>query len=610
MYYDGDDHPHSGERLRLAALVALQLDNALNEDEAAELVTLLRSSAENREDYVTFCVQAQAMAERMRSRSLGSDILALETPASPANGDSASPDDSASLHDALVLPAVHDEDEEDPESQARSVSSPIWVAPVTGDPVVRRPRWPLALAASVLVAIGAFAWRFSSSAPSPAPVVSTAPSRPIEPAAVITATLDAEWAAPFDFLAAGQDVPAATVQLRAGLVHLRLSNGVNLSVEGPAAFEVHSADHVELTHGRMCADVPPAAIGFAIETPATRVVDLGTSFGVSVSSEHGSRVEVFDGLVELASASASATAPSAGHRVDAGGARQVNQAGTISETSMTPGLFVRPGQLSDWARNARGASFERWRVASERLRRDASLVLYYTFDAASSGPVGGSSQSHLPNHALAARGQWPIVLGDPSPVWAAGRVANKRSIDLTASPGQGLLLTDYPATSNGQLTVAAWVNARSLPRWAAIVKNRGETIPGQFSFGLEGDGGYLVARITQATGGDAYVRDATGSALPVGRWVHVAFVADGNTLRLYRDGIEVGSGPGGPIVAARTVPAMSIGFRTNDEGSAITAANFGERWDGLIDELMVYHRPLSAEEIRRLASVARPGVAP
>ena len=93
-----------------------------------------------------------------------------------------------------------------------------------------------------------------------------------------------------------------------------------------------------------------------------------------------------------------------------------------------------------------------------------------------------------------------------------------------------VVVPDYPKATNHQLSVSAWVRADSRPRWATIAKNWGEGKIGQFHFGLRNHSGELDLRILQTNGKGVRVNES--QPFPIGSWQHVAFVADGITLRL------------------------------------------------------------------------------
>ena len=143
-------------------------------------------------------------------------------------------------------------------------------------------RW--AVAASVALVAGVIALL----APSPAPT------------AVIAHVVGAYGGAGETYLAGGTVEPGR-FELSRGVARLDFSSGARLSIEGPAQVEVIDDMEVILHRGVVTATIPESAIGFVVDTPAAHVVDLGTSFGVSVSEEGLTDVCVFDGEVEVSS---------------------------------------------------------------------------------------------------------------------------------------------------------------------------------------------------------------------------------------------------------------------------------------------------------------------
>ncbi len=94
--------------------------------------------------------------------------------------------------------------------------------------------------------------------------------------------------------------------LRGGIVRLLFDTGVEVTVEGPAEYEIVSATRTIRHTGVLAAYVPPGAEGFTVETLGLEVVDLGTSFGIHVSQE-AVDVSVFEGEVQVNSSAANAS---------------------------------------------------------------------------------------------------------------------------------------------------------------------------------------------------------------------------------------------------------------------------------------------------------------
>ncbi len=97
----------------------------------------------------------------------------------------------------------------------------------------------------------------------------------------------------------GQRMALRRLVLESGTVQFRLDSGVVVEAAGPAEIELINAMRLRLVAGRVSADVGEHGKGFTIDTVETRVVDLGTKFGVDVSTPGRTDVVVFEGKVEV-----------------------------------------------------------------------------------------------------------------------------------------------------------------------------------------------------------------------------------------------------------------------------------------------------------------------
>lgn len=117
------------------------------------------------------------------------------------------------------------------------------------------------------------------------------------PVAEITGSTAAIWS--------GQDTPSSLtgpLDLISGYAEITYQSGVRVILEGPCRFEVTSASSMQVAHGRASVKVPKPVNGFHLDTPAGRITDLGTEFGVAVGSGVEGPViltEVFDGEIEI-----------------------------------------------------------------------------------------------------------------------------------------------------------------------------------------------------------------------------------------------------------------------------------------------------------------------
>ena len=136
--------------------------------------------------------------------------------------------------------------------------------------------------------------------------------------------------------------------------------------------------------------------------------------------------------------------------------------------------------------------------------------------------------------------------------------------------------------TNG-MTVEAWVRPSALGGWRTVVfKERS----GGVVYGLYADqaGGRPLGQVF--FGGE---RSAVGSgSLPLTVWSHLAATFDGVVVRLFVNGVQVGSLAASGSMAASTGP-LRIG------GNSV----WGEWFAGVIDEVRVYDRALSPAEIQQ-----------
>ena len=97
----------------------------------------------------------------------------------------------------------------------------------------------------------------------------------------------------------GDRLKAETLKLESGRARLLFDDGMEVTLSGPATFELVSSGSANLTLGSLAATVAPGAEYFRVGTPSAEVFDLGTAFGVTVSDDGHSQVAVFDGAVRV-----------------------------------------------------------------------------------------------------------------------------------------------------------------------------------------------------------------------------------------------------------------------------------------------------------------------
>ncbi|QDT64713.1 FecR domain-containing protein [Calycomorphotria hydatis] len=90
------------------------------------------------------------------------------------------------------------------------------------------------------------------------------------------------------------------LQLEHGTAVFESPNGVLMQIMGPTALTWIDEDNIQLRRGELIATVPPAGIGFSVQTDDMKLVDLGTSFHVRRREGYGTEVSVYKGRVKTA----------------------------------------------------------------------------------------------------------------------------------------------------------------------------------------------------------------------------------------------------------------------------------------------------------------------
>ncbi len=160
-------------------------------------------------------------------------------------------------------------------------------------------------------------------------------------AGVMGDSLGAKWADCDSAMTPGAPltIGSENLLLREGCAELVFNTQARLMVEGPAEFQIASANKVRLHYGKVYAIVPPEAVGFTIQTHTATIVDLGTEFGVQADLNGDTLLQVIKGRTTLTAAGNNTSAPL---DVTDDTAKKVSAATLdISDVPLNEHLFVR-----------------------------------------------------------------------------------------------------------------------------------------------------------------------------------------------------------------------------------------------------------------------------
>lgn len=169
------------------------------------------------------------------------------------------------------------------------------------------------------------------------------------------------------------------------------------------------------------------------------------------------------------------------------------------------------------------------------------------------------------------------------------------AMQFPGQPTSHIALEDDPLFQiTGAMTLAAWVFADPAMQGsnnARIVAKQAGGGARSWSLNVENAG--LTAAFHVASDGNTVVA-VDGSPLPTDQWVHIAGVfRPGKALELYVNGkLDISNTSGIPDEQ----------FSTNGQPVIIGARNACDNcgWLGGIDDVLVYNRALSADEVRQL----------
>ncbi len=235
-----------------------------------------------------------------------------------------------------------------------------------------------------------------------------------------------------------------------------------------------------------------------------------------------------------------------------------------SRPSRLPTLFV-------------GAALLTCCLLPDRVRADLTngLVGWWRFDEGSGTTATDSSENG--NHGSIHGATWTTNGYHHTALQFDGNVY----VEITNSPTLDI------AGSN-PLTVALWANASRQVTMHILGKREGCS-PVQYQMVDEyGYGGLLF-------GGDGCAHSIcvnTGTHLPASMWTHLAVTFDGAKFRFYVNGVEAITGDG------KLGDKNSANLRIGKSGE------YPNGFRGSLDDVRLYNRALSADEIRGLVQVA------
>ncbi|MEM6260444.1 MAG: LamG-like jellyroll fold domain-containing protein [Planctomycetota bacterium] len=452
----------------------------------------------------------------------------------------------------------------------------------------------------------------------------TAPSPdPDRVVATVTDQVNAQWVSANGQGALPDRMLLATNQrltLVQGFAEITTKRGAKVLLQAPATVETTDSDNaIRLHRGKLVGRCEtPQSKGFTVHAPGLDVVDLGTVFGVEADTQAGSTVLVMDGSVRAQPTEQSPRAfePVVLRKDEA---RRVQpQTGSLETIAATeaPGFYREaPHPYVVAVLDARPVAYWRFEEQSGRAvvneadaRRDA-LQMVGPATLTDDGLLGraglltnraepfGYFETANPIDQLAGFEEGTIEF------WYYAdhhhKVEDERENAMLISLFDAGQVLDEPGSTSKQmiaveLTDDSWLfdTGRATP--AGWLPNAMRVYPEFFIDGQDRR--------------DLY----SDHKHPVQRWQHVALVKDQDSIMLYLDGEPAQAMPHafGPITPVSVRLGRTYPFKVRADASDPDFHAPPRPWMGRLDEVALYDKPLTAEQVARHHALATGGDAP
>ena len=206
------------------------------------------------------------------------------------------------------------------------------------------------------------------------------------------------------------------------------------------------------------------------------------------------------------------------------------------------------------------------------FENDPNLVAYWQFDGDVNDAAGSNNGTIYGD---------TTFVDDPNRGWCLNFDGDGDYVDVGEDPS---------LTFTEAITVACWIKVRAFDRnWNAIITKGDDWVLAR----TRSDNRVAFLCLGLVGGGwpEVYSDDVND-----GNWHHIAGTYDGSELCIYRDGSNINS--------------KSVHGSINSKWSKVLIGENGQArnryWNGLIDDVRIYNRALTAEEIADLANPEPP----
>ncbi len=396
----------------------------------------------------------------------------------------------------------------------------------------------------------------------------------------------------------GDIFPQGRLRIRSGHLTLSMLSGVTILVEGPADVELLSMDRVYCHHGKLRVHAPEGAEGFLVSGPGSAVMDIGTEFGLNIQSNGKSRGKVFKGEVEAAVFGQEGNLRRSQFMNEGHNTFEIDPGTGQIETSTKPEDFVAPSVLRVPSLSLDPS------YSSEILK--ANPWSYWRFESVTDGVVPNEISGGYP---LRSHGQVRFVATsntNHSALFRGGEVdpylVMEGSWEPPRTPGYAIELW-FLSDVIGHATLASLIAPKDSDHHLALLEL---TTRNRLTLFRPASVRFLHRWPPERGGGDNVFSNEC--YVPY-QWHHLVAQVNKNMMEIFLDGNKVSSSPltqGTPSTACQFL----LGRLTTLTQSPHHHTGWRRCFTGQIDEVALYGRPLTSEEVRNHHRLATRAVRP
>ena len=415
--------------------------------------------------------------------------------------------------------------------------------------------------------------------------------QPVPPAfvAVLTDGVNVKWADSQQPTELDSLLRPEYMKLVEGFAEITFDGGAKAIIEAPAEIELQNASRAYLQSGKMSATVPVEARGFALNTPSSSIIDLGTEFSVHVKKDGSSDIHVFKGQVSLMASEFGLMVGKLGKQVAqivrAGQAKRVlADSSKIQDIQFGQTAFKRnmPSPYELAIRKSKP-------VIHWRFNRDSKYTdgLQY-FGNAKIETIGPDLGGGKRNDALKLGGDGYVFVGD----------------------------VQLDAPRQGGCTIVLWVRPNIIRKQIIVLQDgsQDDSDAGLERLLLMDENGQLG--FYQIANNRHIVKVLSDKTMQAGQWYHVSVTLTNDNLKLFINGqlqeaqVNTTSQTLNPALMWYTYIGSDPEYEERKRSKLLTYSGRSvllpySSLNGAVDEVALFNRALSAGEIRQLYMSAK-----